>query len=209
MGSPLTKVPLYHFLGAPPAISQRHSGRFLVTFLAISPSPFRTASVNKLEYVLLIAVEAIDRRPIQGEFKLWILMNYLVPSLYFMIVGTAYSRNFLSSVQEMVELASMLYTCKSLPSRCTQNSHSFLTAENKQSCLWSVPWKLPPQEHPDFKNIKQLDIAQNTCLILQPAKESVKSTTSSSFNRQAKDILLKQQVAFWNATLAWPFTSPV
>ena len=58
----------------------------------------------------------------------------------------------------------------------------------------------------DLRILKQLDIKQKKCLISQSVKESFQSTSRSSINWKAKDILQKQQVRFWISTFeSWQF----
>ena len=46
--------------------------------LTVSPTGSRKAFAKRLEDKLLAAVKNIDNRPIRGEFKIWILKNYLL-----------------------------------------------------------------------------------------------------------------------------------
>ena len=70
-----------------------------MVILAVSQIGSQKASAKKLEDKLLSAVKNIDNRTIRGEFKIWILKNYLAPSLYFQLIVDLISENTLASIQ--------------------------------------------------------------------------------------------------------------
>ena len=64
--------------------------------LAVSPTGSRKASAKRLDDKLLSAVKNIDNRPIRGEFKIWILKNYL--HLHFLLMVDLISENTLATL---------------------------------------------------------------------------------------------------------------
>ena len=92
----LTKSPLSCSPMVPLEISQKVLGHLL----AVSPTCSRKASAKKLEGKLFSAIKNIDSRPIRGELKIWILKNYLVPSLHFLLMVDLVLENSLASIQQ-------------------------------------------------------------------------------------------------------------
>jgi len=107
--------------------------------LAVSPTGSRKASAKRLDDKLLSAVKNIDNRPIRGEFKIWILKNYL--HLHFLLMVDLISENALATLQR--KLTKFNKRWLNLPRCCTLaavyhrevlNLSFSLTAGNKQSC---------------------------------------------------------------------------
>ena len=66
--------------------------------IADSPSQSKKGSAKKLENKLLTAVEEINKRPIRGEYKSWILQHYLAPSVYFLLMVDLISNTSISNI---------------------------------------------------------------------------------------------------------------
>ena len=60
----------------------------------------RATSAKKLESKLLSAIKRIDERPIRGEYKIWILKNYVAPSIQFLLIVDLVSENSLLTIQK-------------------------------------------------------------------------------------------------------------
>ena len=60
------------------------------------------ASAKKLESKLLSAIKRIDERPIREEYKIWILKNYVAPSIQFLLIVDLISENSLLTTQKKI-----------------------------------------------------------------------------------------------------------
>ena len=86
--------------------------------IADSPSQSKKASAKKLEINSYItAVKEIDKRPIRGEFKSWILQHYLAPSVYFLLMVDLISDTSISNIQK--KLTKFVKKWLNLPRCCT------------------------------------------------------------------------------------------
>ena len=72
---------------------------FLGHLIADSPSQSKKASAKKLKNKLLTAVKEIDKRPLRGKFKSWILQHYLAPSVYFLFMVDLISVTSISNIE--------------------------------------------------------------------------------------------------------------
>ena len=184
--------------------------------LAVSPTGSRKASAKRLEDKLLAAVKNIDNRPIRGEFKIWILKNYLAPSLYFLLMVDLISENALATLQR--ELTKFIKRWLNLPRCCTLAAvyHpevlnlpflSYCRKQAKLSMVGALEFSSDPTikecltllKDPEF--LKRLDIPRDTCTILEAAHESISSITKTAIKRKAKEILYQHQGEYWNSTL--------
>lgn len=172
--------------------------------LAVSPTGSRKASAKRLDDKLLSAVKNIDNRPIRGEFKIWILKNYLAPSLYFQLMVDLISENALATLQ--CKLTKFIKRWLNLPQCCTLATvyhpevlnFPFLPHCRKQAKL-SMVGALEFSSDPTIKEcltllkdpefLKRLDIPSDTCTIIEAARESICSITKTAIKRKAKEIL--------------------
>ena len=91
--------------------------KVLGLLIAATPTGSRKTSAKKLESKLLSSIKKIDSRPIRGEFKIWILKDYLAPSLYFLQMVDLLSENSLVSIQQ--KLTKFIKKWLNLPRCCT------------------------------------------------------------------------------------------
>ena len=184
--------------------------------LAVSPTGSRRASAKRLERKLLSAVKNIDDRPIRGEYKIWILKNYLAPSLHFLLMVDLISDSVLASLQR--KLTKFIKRWLNLPRCCTLAAVYHPEVLNlpflpqcreraKLSMVSALEFASDPAikeclillKDPEF--LKRIDIPKDTCTILESARESISSTSKTAIKRRAKEILHHHQAEFWNSTL--------
>ena len=118
--------------------------------IADSPSQFKKASAKKLENKLLTAVKEIDKCPIRGEFKSWILQHYLAPSVYFLLMVDLISDTSIVNIQK--KLTKFVKKWLNLPRCCTLATQyhpdvlklPFLRHIRKQVKLFLVSASLDP-----------------------------------------------------------------
>ena len=63
----------------------------------------RAASAKKLESKLLSAIKRNDERPIRGEYKIWILKNYVASLIQFLLTVDPVSENSLLTIQKILK----------------------------------------------------------------------------------------------------------
>ena len=89
-----------------------------ISWHSILHKHIRQASEKKLEFKLLTAIKKIDDRPIRGEFKIWILKNYLAPSILFLLTVDLISESSLMKLQS--KLTKFIKKWLNLPRCLTQ-----------------------------------------------------------------------------------------
>ena len=184
--------------------------------IAVTPTGSRKTSAKKLESKLLSSIKKIDSRPIRGEFKIWILKNYLAPSLYFLLMVDLLSEKSLVSIQQ--KLTKFIKKWLNLPRCCTLATiyHPdvlklpFLPQYREHAKL-SMVSALEATSDPaikeclsllsDPKFLERNNIPRDTCLILDSARKSISSLTKIAIKRRAKEILRQRQAEIWNASL--------
>ena len=73
--------------------------KFLGATIATSYQSTASTAKKQLEEKFSLALKSIDRRPIRGEYKVWIFRNYVVPSSRFLLTVDPISDNGIRSIQ--------------------------------------------------------------------------------------------------------------
>ena len=106
--------------------------KFLGSTIAVSSLQAKKKASSDLLSKVTSALSSIDKRPIRGEYKLWIYKQYLVPSLRFVLSVNAINQTTLLNIQR----------------RATRYIKSWL---NLPRCC-----TLAPIFHPDILNVPQI-----------------------------------------------------
>ena len=78
------------------------SWKILGHLISPSQSQQKKMSNKKLESILLSSIQAIDQRPIRGEYKAWILKHYVAPSLHFLMMVDSISEPSAHNIQKKI-----------------------------------------------------------------------------------------------------------
>lgn len=103
-----------------------------------STSKSRAASAKKLEFKLMSAIKWIDERPIRGEYKIWVLKNYIAPSTSYQRIAYLLSKR---RSQNISSCGTTYPTASLLPQSTIQKFLAFLfslTSKRSQT-HWSQP----------------------------------------------------------------------
>ena len=190
--------------------------KFLGKTIGISPTATRKLASDNIKQQILLYLQRIDNCSIRGEYKVWILKNFVTSVLHFHI---AVERLTMSSIQSAQ--SSVLRFVKqwlNLPRNCTPGTvfHSdvlnlpFLThlkESAKLSYILAVERSVDPiiveLWHSLLSNVFQ-DAPDVVFDALSAAKSSVSNIHSSTFKSKARTSLQSSHVhycQYWNSTL--------